>query len=73
MKELQRLKKMMPQTAEAAVIRTYLDTFVSLPWNKRSRDVLDLAHAEEILHEDHYDSGESQRAHSRISGCAQVS
>ncbi len=53
-KELQRLEKMMPQTAEAAVIRTYLDTLVSLPWAKRSRDVLDLAHAEEILTEDHY-------------------
>jgi ATP-dependent Lon protease len=54
MKELQRLEKMMPQTAEAAVIRTYLDTLVSLPWNKRSRDVLDLSHAEEILHQDHH-------------------
>ena len=53
-KELQRLEKMMPQTAEAAVIRTYLDTLVALPWNKRSRDVLDLNRAEEILHEDHY-------------------
>jgi ATP-dependent Lon protease len=54
LKELQRLEKMMPQTAEAAVIRTYLDTLVSLPWNKRSRDVLDLGNAETILHEDHY-------------------
>lgn len=54
MKELQRLEKMMPQTAEAAVIRTFLDTLVALPWNKRSRDVLDLNHAEEVLHEDHY-------------------
>lgn len=53
-KELQRLEKMMPQTAEAAVIRTYLDTLVSLPWSKRSKDVLDLVRAEEILHEDHY-------------------
>lgn len=54
LKELQRLEKMMPQTAEAAVIRTFLDTLVSLPWNKRSRDVLDLGQAENILHEDHY-------------------
>ena len=53
-KELQRLEKMMPQTAEASVIRTYLDTLVSLPWSKRSRDILDLRRAEEILHEDHY-------------------
>lgn len=53
-KELQRLEKMMPQTAEASVIRTYLDTLVSLPWAKRSRDVLDLERSEEILNEDHY-------------------
>lgn len=53
-KELQRLEKMMPQTAEAAVIRTYLDTLVSLPWAKRSRDILDLERAEQILDEDHY-------------------
>ncbi len=53
-KELLRLEKMMPQTAEAAVIRTFLDTLVSLPWSKRSRDVLDLHKAEEILHVDHY-------------------
>jgi ATP-dependent Lon protease len=53
-KELQRLEKMMPQTAEASVIRTYLDTLVGLPWAKRSRDVIDLVRAEEILHEEHY-------------------
>lgn len=53
-KELQRLEKMMPQTAEASVIRTYLDTLVSLPWGKKSRDVIDINRAEGILHEDHY-------------------
>ncbi len=53
-KELGRLEKMMPQSAEAGVIRTYLDTLVSLPWSKRSRDVLDIDEAEEILAEDHY-------------------
>jgi ATP-dependent Lon protease len=53
-KELSRLEKMMPQSAEAAVIRTYLDTLVSLPWAKRSREVIDLHNAEEILEEDHY-------------------
>lgn len=53
-KELQRLEKMMPQSAEAAVIRTYLDTLVSLPWSKRSREVIELERAEEILDEDHY-------------------
>ncbi len=53
-KELQRLEKMMPQSAEAAVIRTYLDTLVTLPWGKRSRDVIDLPRSEQILNEDHY-------------------
>lgn len=53
-KELQRLEKMMPQSAEAAVIRTYLDTLVALPWSKRSREIIDLDRAEEILEEDHY-------------------
>lgn len=54
LKELQRLEKMMPQNAEATVIRSYLDTLVDLPWAKRSRDILDLDRAEEILQEDHY-------------------
>jgi ATP-dependent Lon protease len=53
-KELQRLEKMMPQSAEAGVIRTYLDVLVSLPWAKRSRDVIDLNRADEILAQDHY-------------------
>ena len=53
-KELARLEKMMPQTAEAAVIRTYLDTLVTLPWSKRSRDILDLRRSQEILDTDHH-------------------
>jgi len=53
-KELSRLEKMMPQSAEAAVIRTYLDTLVTLPWAKRSREVIDLHRADQILEEDHY-------------------
>jgi ATP-dependent Lon protease len=53
-KELSRLEKMMPQSAEAAVIRTYLDTLVTLPWSKRSRDVIDLPRSEDILNQDHY-------------------
>lgn len=53
-KELARLEKMMPQSAEAAVIRSYLDTMVSLPWSKRSKEIIDLERADEILEEDHY-------------------
>lgn len=52
-KELARLEKMMPQSAEAAVIRTYLDTLVTLPWDKRSKDVIELDRAEKILAQDH--------------------
>lgn len=53
-KELGRLEKMMPQSAEAGVIRTYLDTLVALPWSKRSRETIDLQLAESILEKDHY-------------------
>lgn len=53
-KELGRLEKMMPQSAEASVIRSYLDTLVSLPWGKRSREIIDIGRADEILDEDHY-------------------
>lgn len=53
-KELQRLEKMMPQSAEASVIRSYLDTLVSLPWGKRSKEKIDIDSASEILEEDHY-------------------
>lgn len=53
-KELQRLEKMMPLSAEAGVIRTYLDTMVSLPWEERSREIIDLKRAEKILDQDHY-------------------
>jgi ATP-dependent Lon protease len=53
-KEVGRLEKMMPQSAEAGVIRTYLDTLVALPWAKRSRETIDLQLAESILEKDHY-------------------
>ncbi len=54
MHELKRLEKMPPMTAEATVVRTYLDWLVSLPWSKRTKDKLDLANAAKILDEDHY-------------------
>ncbi len=55
LKQLKRLEKMHPDSAEAGVIRTYLDWLIELPWNKRTKDRLDLEIAEKILDEDHYD------------------
>ena len=53
-RELSRLGRMHPDSAEASVIRTYLTTITELPWNKRSEDSLDLDNAAKILEEDHY-------------------
>ena len=54
-KQLKRLEKMHQDTAEAGTIRTYLEWFVELPWNRYSTDTLDITHASKVLHEDHYD------------------
>lgn len=53
-KELDRLLKMHPSSAEGGVIRTYLDWIFDLPWNKKTEEIIDLQKAEEILDEDHY-------------------
>ncbi|MFN8450466.1 MAG: endopeptidase La [Anaerolineae bacterium] len=53
-RELDRLSKLPTAAAEYGVIRTYLDWLTSLPWNKRTDDNLDIAHAREVLDEDHY-------------------
>ena len=53
-RELNRLARMHPDSAEASVIRTYLTTITELPWNDRSQDRLDIGKAGEILEEDHY-------------------
>jgi ATP-dependent Lon protease len=52
--ELAKLKMMSPMSAEASVVRGYIDWLVSIPWQKRSRVKHDLARAAEILNEDHY-------------------
>ncbi len=54
LKQLSRLEMMHPDTAEATVIRTYLDWLIELPWRKSTRDRLDLKEAKKILDEDHY-------------------
>merc|ERR1712173_42290 len=52
--ELNKLKMMSPMSAEATVVRTYIDTMIGVPWKKRSKVKKDLAKAEEILDADHY-------------------
>lgn len=54
LKEVKALSKQQPGSAEAAVIRGYLDTCLSLPWNIRTEEILDLTKAREILDKDHY-------------------
>ncbi len=52
--ELAKLKQMSPMSAEATVVRSYLDWMISVPWKKKSRVRKDLAVAQKILDEDHY-------------------
>ena len=52
--ELKKLKMMSPMSAEAAVVRNYIDWVVQVPWKKRSRVRSDIQAAETILNEDHY-------------------
>ncbi|MEZ0236677.1 MAG: endopeptidase La, partial [Methylophilaceae bacterium] len=52
--ELKKLKMMSPMSAEATVVRNYIDTLVGLPWKKKTKISKDLAEAEKILDADHY-------------------
>ncbi|MBU1235311.1 MAG: endopeptidase La [Gammaproteobacteria bacterium] len=52
--EFKKLKLMSPMSAEATVVRNYIDTLVGLPWKKKSRVSKDLSAAEKILDKDHY-------------------
>jgi len=52
--EMKKLRQMSPMSAEATVVRNYLDWMLSVPWGKRTRIKKDIARAEEILNEDHY-------------------
>ncbi len=53
-KEVHRLSKQPSNSAEAALIRTYLDTCLELPWNKRTKERVDITVAQKILDEDHF-------------------
>ena len=52
--EFKKLKLMSPMSAEATVVRNYIDTLVNLPWSKRTKIKHDLAFAAQVLDEDHY-------------------
>ncbi|WP_396430486.1 endopeptidase La [Limnohabitans sp.] len=52
--ELKKLKLMSPMSAEASVVRNYLDVLVGLPWGKKTKLKHDLTNAEEVLNQDHY-------------------
>lgn len=54
-KEIQRLERMNPISAEYTVSRTYLDYLIHIPWNQKTTDNLDLERAKVVLNEDHYD------------------
>jgi ATP-dependent Lon protease len=52
--ELKKLRTMSPMSAEATVVRNYLDWMLSIPWHKRTKIKKDIAHAEAVLNADHY-------------------
>jgi ATP-dependent Lon protease len=52
--ELKKLRAMAPMSAEATVVRNYLDTLLGLPWGKKAKLKKDIARAQEVLDEDHY-------------------
>lgn len=53
-KELKKLKMMQPMSAEANVVRNYLDWLLTIPWGEKTEDQFDLEHGEEILDKEHY-------------------
>ncbi|HKH48072.1 MAG TPA: endopeptidase La [Thermoanaerobaculia bacterium] len=54
-RQVRRLERSHPESAETQIIRTYLDWLTALPWNTTSEDDLDLDHAQKVLDEDHFD------------------
>jgi ATP-dependent Lon protease len=54
LKQLKRMEQMHPDSAEASVVRTYLDWLVDLPWSKSTKDVFDIKRAKKVLNKDHF-------------------
>ncbi len=53
-KQLRRLEQMHPDSAESSVVRTYLDWLTEVPWNKNTKDLLDIEKAQAVLNHDHF-------------------
>lgn len=53
-KQLKRLEQMHPDAAESSMVRTYLDWLVDMPWNKSTKDVINIKKAKKVLDEEHY-------------------
>lgn len=53
--QLNRLEMMHPDSAEASIVRTYLEWLVDIPWKKQTKENIDIKHARKVLDEDHYD------------------
>src|SRR5262252_2082699 len=53
-KEIRKLKMMSPMSAEATVVRNYIDWILSLPWNKQKEEKIDVVEAENVLNQDHF-------------------
>ena len=64
--ELKKLKLMSPMSAEATVVRNFIDTLVNLPWAKKTKIKHDLGHAEEVLERRPLRAGEGQGPHPRV-------
>ena len=54
-KQLHRLEKMHPDSSESSIIRNYIEWMIDIPWNKSTKDHIDIGHALEVLDEDHFD------------------
>jgi ATP-dependent Lon protease len=54
LKQLKRLEKMYPDSAEASVVRTYLDWMIDIPWSKTTKDIIDIKQAKKVLDKDHF-------------------
>ena len=65
--ELKKLRQMSPMSAEATVVRNYLDWLLSIPWNNKSKIKKDLDFAQRVLDEDHFGLDKGQGTHRRVS------